>query len=88
MAQHAKFVAKTVLVGPSGASEAYLRLQRVLSANGIIRKASLMKFYEKPKWKKERLEHEYCRRVYSIAMRDKINFLKKKHRPRSDMPLW
>ena len=88
MAGHARFVARTVLVDHRGLDSAYRDLQRIMVSNGLIRKLRLGKTYEKHKWKRERLEHEACKRIYGREMHKKINFLEKRHEPLSDMPLW
>ncbi|XP_028566392.2 small ribosomal subunit protein bS21m [Podarcis muralis] len=80
MANHLKFVARTVMVPNGNVEAAYRVLNRVLTMDGIIDKSKRQRYYEKPCRKRQREAYETCRRIYNTEMARKINFLMRKNR--------
>ncbi|XP_006005407.1 28S ribosomal protein S21, mitochondrial [Latimeria chalumnae] len=80
MAQHARFVARTVMVAGGNVEAAYRTLSRILTVDGIIEEAKRRRYYEKPCCRRRRENYEYCRRIYNTEMARKINFLMRKNR--------
>ncbi|XP_030044163.1 small ribosomal subunit protein bS21m [Microcaecilia unicolor] len=80
MANHLKFIARTVMVQNGNVDSAYRALNRILTVDGILDDAKRRRYYEKPCIKRRRLEYENCRRIYSLEMARKVTFLMRKNR--------
>ncbi|XP_069074317.1 small ribosomal subunit protein bS21m [Pleurodeles waltl] len=81
MANHLKFIARTVMVQNGNVDAAYRTLNRVLTVDGIIDDAKRRRYYEKPCIKRRRENYENCRRIYNMEMARKVAFLMQKNRP-------
>ncbi|XP_054846002.1 28S ribosomal protein S21, mitochondrial [Eublepharis macularius] len=81
MANHMKFIARTVMVPDGNVEAAYRVLNRILAMDGIIAETQRRRYYEKPCRRRQRETYEICRRVYNTEMARKINFLMRKNRP-------
>ncbi|NXH18097.1 RT21 protein, partial [Bucco capensis] len=80
MANHARFVARTVMVQNGNVEAAYGALNRILSQDGLVDAIRRGRYYEKPCRKRQRLAYECCRRVYNTEMARKIAFLSRTNR--------
>ncbi|XP_043934950.1 28S ribosomal protein S21, mitochondrial [Protopterus annectens] len=80
MANHLKFVARTVMVHNGNVDSAYRTLNRILTLDGIIDDAKRRRYYEKPCRQRQREKYESCRRIYNSEMARKITFLMRKNR--------
>ncbi|XP_053134282.1 28S ribosomal protein S21, mitochondrial isoform X2 [Hemicordylus capensis] len=80
MANHLKFVARTVMVANGNVEAAYRVLNRVLTMDGIVEEVKRRRYYEKPCRKRQRVAYETCRRIYNMEMARKISFLMRKNR--------
>ncbi|KTF95443.1 small ribosomal subunit protein bS21m [Carassius auratus] len=80
MANHLRFVARTVMVQNGNVDAAYGALSRVLSTDGIIESVKRRRYYEKPCRKRERKSYENCKRIYNTEMARKISFVSKTQR--------
>uniref|UniRef100_G3QM77 Mitochondrial ribosomal protein S21 n=1 Tax=Gorilla gorilla gorilla TaxID=9595 RepID=G3QM77_GORGO len=69
MAKHLKFIARTVM----------RTLNRILTTDGLTEDIKLRRYYEKPCGRRQRESYEKCRRIYSMEMAHKINFLMRKN---------
>ncbi|NXI41976.1 RT21 protein, partial [Galbula dea] len=81
MANHARFLARTVMVQNSNVEAAYSALNRILTQDGLVDAIRRGRYYEKPCRKRQRLAYECCRRVYNSEMARKISFLARTNRP-------
>ncbi|XP_073678458.1 small ribosomal subunit protein bS21m [Garra rufa] len=80
MANHLRFVARTVMVQNGNVDAAYGALSRVLSTDGIIESVKRRRYYEKPCRKRERESYESCKRIYNTEMARKISFVSRAQR--------
>ncbi|XP_075301432.1 small ribosomal subunit protein bS21m isoform X2 [Opisthocomus hoazin] len=75
MANHLRFVGRTVMVQNGNVEAAYGALTRILAQDGLAEAVKRRRYYEKPCRRRQRLAYEACRRVYSAEMARKIAFL-------------
>ncbi|KAM6112447.1 small ribosomal subunit protein bS21m [Phoenicopterus ruber ruber] len=75
MANHLRFVGRTVMVQNGNVEAAYGALNRILSHDGLVEAVRRRRYYEKPCRRRQRLAYEACRRVYNAEMGRKIAFL-------------
>ncbi|XP_051848716.1 28S ribosomal protein S21, mitochondrial [Antechinus flavipes] len=80
MANHLKFIARTVMVQEGNVDGAYRTLNRILTVDGLIDDIKRRRYYEKPCRQRQRESYETCRRIYNMEMARKINFLMRKNR--------
>ncbi|NWT07145.1 RT21 protein, partial [Mionectes macconnelli] len=80
MANHARFVARTVMVQNGNVEAAYGALSRILAQDGIADAVRRSRYYEKPTRERRRRAYEACRRVYCAEMARKIAFLARANR--------
>ncbi|KAJ8335002.1 hypothetical protein SKAU_G00406410 [Synaphobranchus kaupii] len=80
MANHLRFVARTVMVQNGNVDGAYKTLNRVLSVDGLTEAVRRNRYYEKPCRQRQRENYEACRRVYHSEMARKISFVSRAHR--------
>ncbi|XP_047910282.2 small ribosomal subunit protein bS21m [Anser cygnoides] len=81
MANHLRFVGRTVMVRNGDVDAAYGALSRILAHDGVLEAVKQGRYYEKPCRKRQRLAYEACRRVYNTEMARKIAFVARKSRP-------
>ncbi|XP_064355191.1 small ribosomal subunit protein bS21m [Dromaius novaehollandiae] len=81
MANHLRFIGRTVMVQQGNVEAAYGALSRILSHDGIVDDVKRRRYYEKPCRRRQRLAYEACRRVYGAEMARKLAFLARKSRP-------
>lgn len=77
---HNRFLARTVMVGEGGASQALRALQRVLTDEKVIKDIQLKRYYEKPTVKRRRLKYESSLKLYNSEMKRKVDFLMDRQR--------
>ncbi|KAM9368536.1 small ribosomal subunit protein bS21m [Phaethornis superciliosus] len=75
MANHLRFVGRTVMVQNENVEAAYGVLNRILTQDGLIDEIRRRRYYEKPCRRRQRVAYEACRRVYNAEMGRKIAFL-------------
>ncbi|XP_068107743.1 small ribosomal subunit protein bS21m [Hyperolius riggenbachi] len=75
MANHLRFVARTVMVQNGNVDAAYKALNRILTSEGMVDEAQRRRYCEKPCIKKRRIKYETCKRIYTSEMQRKIAFL-------------
>ncbi|NXF41643.1 RT21 protein, partial [Nyctibius bracteatus] len=75
MANHLRFVGRTVMVQNGNVEAAYGALNRILTQDGLVETVRRGRYYEKPCRRRQRLAYEACRRVYNAEMGRKISFL-------------
>ncbi|KAF1570177.1 UNVERIFIED_CONTAM: 28S ribosomal protein S21, mitochondrial, partial [Eudyptes pachyrhynchus] len=75
MANHLRFLGRTVMVQNGNVEAAYGALNRILSHDGLLEAVRRRRYYEKPCRRRQRLAYEACRRVYNAEMGRKIGFL-------------
>ncbi|NXV52088.1 RT21 protein, partial [Uria aalge] len=75
MANHLRFLGRTVMVQNGNVEAAYSALSRILSQDGLVEAVRRRRYYEKPCRRRQRLAYEACRRVYNAEMARKIAFL-------------
>ncbi|XP_075580658.1 small ribosomal subunit protein bS21m [Pelecanus crispus] len=75
MANHLRFLGRTVMVQNGNVEAAYGALNRILSHDGLLEAVRRRRYYEKPCRQRQRLAYEACRRVYNAEMGRKISFL-------------
>ncbi|KAM9624293.1 28S ribosomal protein S21, mitochondrial isoform X3 [Harpia harpyja] len=75
MANHLRFLGRTVMVQNGNVEAAYGALNRILSQDGLVETVRRRRYYEKPCRRRQRLAYEACRRVYNAEMGRKISFL-------------
>ncbi|XP_072278114.1 small ribosomal subunit protein bS21m [Pyxicephalus adspersus] len=80
MANHLKFIARTVMVQNGNVDAAYKTLNRILTVEGVVETAKRGRYYEKPCVKKRRIKYETCKRIYNSEMNRKIVFLSRQMR--------
>ncbi|KAM6309262.1 RT21 protein, partial [Podargus strigoides] len=80
MANHLRFVGRTVMVQNGNVEAAYNVLNRILSQDGLLEEVRRRRYYEKPCRRRQRLAYEACRRVYNSEMARKISFLARGNR--------
>ncbi|XP_028820180.1 small ribosomal subunit protein bS21m [Denticeps clupeoides] len=80
MANHLRFLARTVMVQEGNIDTAYKALNRVLSVDGIIETVKRRRYYEKPCRRRQRENYENCKRIYHTEMARKIAFISKSNR--------
>ncbi|XP_075381187.1 small ribosomal subunit protein bS21m [Mycteria americana] len=80
MANHLRFVGRTVMVQNGNVEAAYGALNRILSHDGLVEAVRRRRYYEKPCRRRQRLAYEACRRVYNAEMGRKIGFLARSNR--------
>ncbi|KAJ1950634.1 hypothetical protein FBU59_000583 [Linderina macrospora] len=73
--QGASVVGRSVPVASGGANRAYMRLNRILSDNGIRRELQLRRRYEKPKYKRQRLRQESHARRFKEEVKQKVHLI-------------
>uniref|UniRef100_A0A8D0G4B3 Mitochondrial ribosomal protein S21 n=1 Tax=Sphenodon punctatus TaxID=8508 RepID=A0A8D0G4B3_SPHPU len=80
MANHLKFIARTVMVQNGNVDAANRTLTRILTMDGLIDEIKRRRYYEKPCRRRQRVAYETCRRIYNTEMARKIAFLSRKNR--------
>ncbi|NWI70719.1 RT21 protein, partial [Todus mexicanus] len=80
MANHVRFLGRTVMVQGGNVEAAYGALNRILTQDGLVDVVRRRRYYEKPCRRRQRLAYEACRRVYSAEMSRKITFLARANR--------
>ncbi|XP_053494133.1 28S ribosomal protein S21, mitochondrial [Ictalurus furcatus] len=80
MANHLRFVARTVMVQDGNVDAAYKALNRVLSLDGIIETVKRRRYYEKPCRRRQRENYENCKRIYNTEMARKLSFVSRTNR--------
>nr|ACO08464.1 Mitochondrial 28S ribosomal protein S21 [Oncorhynchus mykiss] len=80
MANHLRFVARTVMVQEGDVDAACKALNRVLSVDGIIETVKRKRYYEKPCRRRQRENYENCKRIYHSEMARKISFISRTQR--------
>ncbi|KAI1901526.1 hypothetical protein AGOR_G00035330 [Albula goreensis] len=80
MANHLRFVARTVMVQNGNVDAAFKALNRVLSVDGVTDTVRRKRYFEKPCRERQRKSYEICRRVYNTEMARKISFVSRTHR--------
>ncbi|XP_023685771.1 small ribosomal subunit protein bS21m [Paramormyrops kingsleyae] len=80
MANHLRFVARTVMVQDGNVEAAYRALNRVLTVDGLIETVRRKRYFEKPCRQRQREHYEACRRIYNSEMGRKLAFLSRAHR--------
>ncbi|NXS12692.1 RT21 protein, partial [Neodrepanis coruscans] len=75
MANHLRFVGRTVMVQNGNVEAAYGVLNRILVLDGVSDAVRRSRYYEKPTKARRRRAYEACRRVYCAEMARKIAFL-------------
>ncbi|KAM9251905.1 small ribosomal subunit protein bS21m [Cariama cristata] len=75
MANHLRFVGRTVMVQNGNVDAAYSALNRILTQDRLVEVVRRGRYYEKPCRRRQRLAYEACRRVYNTEMGRKISFL-------------
>ncbi|KAM8794398.1 small ribosomal subunit protein bS21m [Eudromia elegans] len=77
MANHARFVARTVMVQGGNVEAAYGALTRrvLLTQDGLVEEAKRRRYYEKPCRRRQRAAYEASRRVYGGEMARKLAFV-------------
>ncbi|KAM6039571.1 small ribosomal subunit protein bS21m isoform 1-T4 [Chlamydotis macqueenii] len=75
MANHLRFLARTVMVQGGNVEAAYGALSRILTQDGLAEAVRRRRYYEKPCRRRQRRAYEACRRVYGAEMGRKIGFL-------------
>ncbi|XP_069041024.1 small ribosomal subunit protein bS21m [Lepisosteus oculatus] len=80
MANHLKFVARTVMVQNGNVDAAYRTLNRILTKDGIVEEVRRRRYFEKPCRQRQRENYENCRRIYNSEMSRKISFVSRKDR--------
>ena len=82
MAARFPYVARTVFVQRGGSVDnAYKKLNRIMSSEGLVQKISRGRYYEKPTKKRERVEYEKCNKIYNKGMKRKVLFAMRQHPP-------
>ncbi|XP_037227101.1 28S ribosomal protein S21, mitochondrial [Falco biarmicus] len=81
MANHLRFVGRTVMVQNGNVDAAYSSLNRILTLDGVVEAVRRRRYYEKPCRQRQRRAYEECRRVYNAEMARKITFLARTNRP-------
>ncbi|KAM4755747.1 small ribosomal subunit protein bS21m isoform 2-T2 [Cyanocitta cristata] len=80
MANHLRFVGRTVMVQSGNVEAAYGVLNRILAQDGVAEAVRRSRYYEKPSRARRRRAFEACRRVYCTEMARKIAFLARSSR--------
>ncbi|NWU73209.1 RT21 protein, partial [Pterocles burchelli] len=80
MANHLRFVGRTIMVQNGNVEAAYSVLNRILTQDGLVEAVRRRRYYEKPCRRRQRLAYEACRRVYNAEMGRKIAFLARSNR--------
>ncbi|XP_074665362.1 small ribosomal subunit protein bS21m [Strix aluco] len=81
MANHLRFLGRTVMVQNGNVEAAYGALNRILTQDGLVEVVRRRRYYEKPCRRRQRLAYEACRRVYNAPkMGRKISFLSRANR--------
>ncbi|NWS64643.1 RT21 protein, partial [Chunga burmeisteri] len=80
MANHLRFVGRTVMVQNGNVDAAYSALNRILTQDRLVEVVRRGRYYEKPCRRRQRLAYEACRRVYNTEMGRKISFLARGNR--------
>ncbi|KAM9214707.1 small ribosomal subunit protein bS21m [Leptosomus discolor] len=75
MANHLRFLGRTVMVQNGNVEAAYGALSRILSHDGLVEAVRRGRYYEKPCRRRQRRAYEACRRIYNAEMGRKISFL-------------
>ncbi|XP_056154115.1 28S ribosomal protein S21, mitochondrial [Lampris incognitus] len=81
MANHLRFLARTVMVLEGDVDAAYKTLNRVLTHDGIIDTVKRKRYYEKPCRERQRKNYENCKRIYHAEMARKLSFISRTQRP-------
>ncbi|XP_072530772.1 small ribosomal subunit protein bS21m [Salminus brasiliensis] len=80
MANHLRFVARTVMVRGGNVDAAYSSLNRVLAMDGVIDTVKRGRYYEKPFRLRQRKNYENCKRIYHTEMARKVSFISRTNR--------
>ncbi|CAL8295090.1 unnamed protein product [Merluccius merluccius] len=80
MANHLRFVARTVMVQEGNVDAAYKTLTRVLAHDGVIEDVKRKRYFEKPCRERQRKNFENCKRIYNTDMARKIAFISRTYR--------
>ncbi|XP_049632961.1 28S ribosomal protein S21, mitochondrial-like [Suncus etruscus] len=79
MAQHLRFLTRTVMVQEGNVEGAYRTLNRILTMDKLTESIKQWCYFEKPCRQQQRESYENCRQIYNMEMASKINFLMQKH---------
>lgn len=77
---HNRFLARTVMVGEGGLTQALRALQGVLKEEKVMKDVQFKRFYEKPTTKRRRLKYESSLKLYNSEMKKKVDFIMSKQR--------
>ncbi|NWU41819.1 RT21 protein, partial [Hylia prasina] len=80
MANHLRFVGRTVMVQNGNVDAAYSALNRILTQDGVAEAVRRSRYYEKPCRARRRRAFEACRRVYCAEMARRIAFVARSSR--------
>ncbi|NXB36983.1 RT21 protein, partial [Eulacestoma nigropectus] len=80
MANHLRFVGRTVMVQNGNVEAAFGVLSRVLAQDGVPEAVRRSRYCEKPSRARRRRAFEACRRVYCAEMARRIAFLARSSR--------
>ncbi|ELW71388.1 28S ribosomal protein S21, mitochondrial [Tupaia chinensis] len=80
MANHLKFIARTVMVQEGNVEGTYRTLNRILTMDGLTEDIKRRRYCENPCRRWQRESYETCRRISNMEMAHKINFLMQKNR--------
>ncbi|NWZ34951.1 RT21 protein, partial [Brachypodius atriceps] len=75
MANHLRFVGRTVMVQNGNVEAAYGVLNRILAQDGVAEAVRRSRYYEKPCRARRRRAFEASRRVYCAEMARRIAFV-------------
>ncbi|XP_046985480.1 28S ribosomal protein S21, mitochondrial [Schistocerca americana] len=77
---HARFIARTVMVKNGNVDDACKLLNRILGKEGIFDQFRRIQYYEKPYQVRRRVNYERCKAIYNEDMSRKIQFVMRKNR--------
>nr|CAH0113694.1 unnamed protein product [Daphnia galeata] len=80
MGQHAKFIARTVLVQNNDIEQACRIINRIMGSEGWFDQYRRTRRYEKPFMARRRINFEKCKAIYNEDMNRKIQFVLRANR--------
>lgn len=80
MRQHAKFIARTVMVQDNNVEEACRVVNRIMGSEGWFDQYRRTRRYEKPFQARRRVNFEKCKAIYNEDMNRKIQFVMRTNR--------
>jgi len=78
--QHAKFIARTVMVRNDNVDEAMRLLNRIMGREGFLDQFRRTRYHEKATQFRRRLNYEKCTSIYNEDMNRKIQLVMRKNR--------